>query len=444
MIDSREGKKTSVKETLGGTSVFSVPKKWKIENRRDRFEVARLTPSGRGAVACVGVRGARAQSVFLERWSRPDGTRLEFAPWTSDVAGRPYFGLFRFDELGGVSEEIVLRRRTANSFELNCHGGDLASSRLIRYFTERGAAETTDDEWERAVVLEERGFWDDRFNERLVDPIESLFYRAVDELVSKATTELIAKLAMRQRGVWREFFDSVSSTLEQSDGNPREIDALVDRIDAVLSRGLWGRWLCAPITATLLGAPNVGKSSLLNAVLGYDRVVVSPTAGTTRDLVEVPLVIDGWNFLLIDAAGLRETSDEIERTGVLLALESARRADVVLKVYDVERTRAEQDDLFARFLGDERKAVEKSLIVLNKTDLPESNWGEDWRLGGASDVAKVSAKTCDGVEELFLALVRSAFEGTTPGRGPALWTREQTEYLLELRNNLLNYHKLIG
>ncbi|MBP5622687.1 MAG: GTP-binding protein [Thermoguttaceae bacterium] len=363
--------------------------------------------------------------------------------WTPESAGRPYFGLFRFDELDGASEEIVLRRRTANSLELNCHGGDLVSSRLTNYFVERGAVEISGNDWERAVVLEERGFLDDQFDERLADPIDALFYAATDELIAQATTELIARLAIRQRGLWRDFFTTLSRELDRPDGKEPDVDALVAQIDDVLSRGAWGRRLCLPIKAALLGAPNVGKSSLLNAALGYDRAVVSPTLGTTRDLVDAPIVIDGWNFRLIDAAGLHETSDEIERIGMRLASESAREADVVLKIYDVAQSRAEQDALFERFLGGcSDDVASKSLIVLNKTDLPESEWDDAWKGEGASGAIKVSAKTLVGLEELSAGLVRAAFGTATPGRGPAVWTPRQIEYLKELRSNLLRSRHL--
>ena len=442
MADIREDGNLSLNETRVA-SIFPRPKPDEIENRRDRFEVARLTSIGRGAVACVGVRGPRAQALLQERWSRADGVRREFDAWTPQSAKRPYFGLFRFDELGGASEEIVLRRRTANSLELNCHGGALISSRLTNYFVERGAVEISGDDWERAVVFEERGFFDDRFNERLADPIDALFYSAADELIAQATTEPIAKLAIRQRALWRDFFESFTRELSRADGKSADVDALVAQIDSVLSRGTWGRRLCSPIKAALLGAPNVGKSSLLNAALGYERAVVSPTLGTTRDLVDAPIVIDGWNFRLIDAAGIRETGDEIERIGVRLASENAQEADVVLKIYDVARSRAEQDALFARFLDEgSANVASKSLVVLNKTDLPESEWDDAWKGEGASDAIKVSAKTLVGFEELSSALVRAVFGAETPGRGPAVWSSRQIDYLNELRSNLLTYKKL--
>ncbi|MBQ4204178.1 MAG: 50S ribosome-binding GTPase, partial [Thermoguttaceae bacterium] len=196
-----------------------------------------------------------------------------------------------------------------------------------------------------------------------------------------------------------------------------------------------GRKLVEPITVAFLGAPNVGKSSLLNAALGFERVVTSPTPGTTRDLVGAPTVIDGWNFRLVDAAGLRATNDPLERMGAELAVSNALRADVALAVYDASRSRAEQDAEFMRFFGKPGLEVgRRTVAALNKIDLPESERDPSW---SAPDVdsafLRVSARTRVGLDELASALVRAAFDAPVDGSEPALWTSEQVEFLRELR-----------
>ena len=128
------------------------------ENGKDgAFEVARLTAVGRGAVACVGVRGGDGWTAALERWRRSDGREgaAAFDDWSAASAKRPYFGFFRLDEIGGASEEIVLRRRTPTAFEFCGHGGDVVASALVRFFVDRGAAVVSGDAWERAVEREE-------------------------------------------------------------------------------------------------------------------------------------------------------------------------------------------------------------------------------------------------------------------------------------------------
>lgn len=421
--------------------------------RTGRLEVSRLTPSGRGAVSCVGVRGENAWVLFRERWSRADGQESggEFDRWTEASSSRPFFGLFRFDEIGGVSDEIVLHRRTPNSFEIFGHGGNVVTSRLIEYFVERGAAVVDGDRWERAVRAEESG---KTFGEETLDggelaekqvakQIDELFYAASESLLTHATTERIAKIAISQQTLQREFFTryarffGAATELEAAESElSRDENEFYDALETVLESGRWGRWLLKPITVSLLGAPNVGKSSLLNSVLGYDRAVVSPMQGTTRDLVAAPLVLDGWNFSFVDAAGLRATDDAIEAEGARLAAQNALNADVVFKVYDCTKSRAEQDEAFAQFLsGSAREIDAKTLFVLNKVDLPKSEWALDWiapdgSLSAQVSYIEISAKSASGLETLFNSLLRKVFpQGVDESCALALWTSEQIDFL---------------
>lgn len=396
----------------------------------NRLEVARLTPVGPGAVACVGVRGENAWALLRERWSRADGRPLgeEFDSWTDASSKRPYFGLFRFDELGGASDEVVLRRRTPDAFELCGHGGSIVTSRLVGYFAQRGARVVDGNAWESAVDDEEAALAlgapvvRSEFDAKL----DALFYRAADELLVSATTERIARIALKQRALWRRFWDEVK----------REPETLRERVDRVLENAQWGGFLTRPIEVALLGVPNVGKSSLLNAALGYDRAVVSATSGTTRDLVETAMTLEGWNFRLTDAAGLRETSDLIEREGAMLAAKSALRADVTVVVYDCQKSRDEQDEEIARFFDDYSKDIaSKCLLVLNKIDLPRENWHSCWN-ELAPEVVQVGAKHGLGVERFFTALAEKAFAKKIDDDADlALWNDEQIDWLKELRVN---------
>lgn len=394
----------------------------------DRLEVSRLTPEGPGAVSCVGVRGKNAWTLLRERWSRADGQTQDesFDCWSPKYASRPYFGLFRFDEIGGVCDEVVLRRRSSDAFEIFGHGGSIVVSRLMNYFVQHGAIVVDGGEWERAVDEEEAVAVLGKVRERsdFDSKIDALFYRAADDLLVSATTERIARIALTQRALWRRFWNDVKISRQN----------LRDRIDLVLSKGRWGRFLKRPIEVALLGVPNVGKSSLLNAVLGYDRAVVSSISGTTRDLVETALTLDGWNFRLTDAAGVRETDDFIEREGTKLAAKNALRADVVVVVYDCQKSRKKQEQEIVQFFDDYSKDIaSKCLLVLNKIDLPKTLWYDGWTEVNAEFV-HVGAKNGLGIEDFFAALLEKVFPVSIDENVDlALWDEEQIEFLNNLR-----------
>ncbi len=410
--------------------------------KNEAFEVARLTAVGRGAVACVGVRGVGAWEAALERWRRSDGGAASFGVWTAASAARPYFGLFRLDEIGGASEEIVLRRRTPTAFELCGHGGDVVASALIRFFVERGAALVSGDAWERAVEREEAEFDESgETGERWSRRVDALFFAGADALTVRTTTETTARIALAQRGAWRRFFGELKAELRAAarlgDEGARRSAATetAARLDEIAEKFALGRRLTEPFVVLLLGIPNAGKSSFLNAALGFERAVVSPTSGTTRDLVGATTVLDGWTFRFVDAAGLRDAADPIERAGTRLTVEAAERADVALRIFDATVDRAEQEAAFERFFGDRAATLgERTLDVLNKIDLPSDRIAASWRNGEDGAICPISAKTGVGVDALTKRLVAATVGDASRTNGPLPWSVESVAFLRELRD----------
>lgn len=433
------------------------------ENGKDgAFEVARLTAVGRGAVACVGVRGGDGWAAALERWRRSDGREgaAAFDDWSAASAERPYFGFFRLDEIGGASEEIVLRRRTPTAFEFCGHGGDVVASALVRFFAERGAAVVSGDAWERAVEREEAKLGktgelgeNDKnaengksvetgelgdVGERWSARVDELFFAGADALVVRTATETTARIALGQRSAWRRLLSELKSELTAASRLSDEIErreagrVLTARFDEIAETFELGRRLTEPFVVLLTGIPNAGKSSFLNAALGFERVVVSPTSGTTRDLVGATTVLNGWTFRFVDAAGLRDASDPIERAGTRLTVEAVERADVVLRFFDATVGRAEQEAVFERFFGDRAaKFAGRTLDALNKVDLPRDRWASDWLDGaesGARALCTISARTGVGVDALTERIVEATVGDATRTKGPLLWNAAQVEF----------------
>ncbi|MDO5308872.1 MAG: 50S ribosome-binding GTPase [Planctomycetia bacterium] len=408
---------------------------------RPELEAAQLTPRARGAIACLGVRGVRAYRALVAHWRRvSDGVAPSCDPqWLWGKDSRAYFGLFqlRLDRPG--ADQVVLIRRTAEAFELHVHGGQLLAQRILEALQVDGASLVDGAVWERQVAREERASaelsahasaWEG------VGLIDALFLEQVEPLLSRACSQKTARFACAQRALWRRFFVRVNRAL--SSGEDEALSEALVECNALLSNGLAGRRLFAPTTVLILGEPNVGKSSLTNAILGFDRVLTSRFSGTTRDLVRVPLTYDGWRFDLIDSAGLRLTHDPLERQGVALASEMARRAHLALRVFEPTRDRTEQIRAIDKLLNHGELDAKRTVDVLNKTDLPRDHWHDAWR----NDVTacRVSALTGSGVPELLQTLVHRALSvypalcATEPS--PVLWLRSQQSYLQQLRDAL--------
>ena len=206
----------------------------------------------------------------------------------------------------------------------------------------------------------------------------------------KAQTDLALRAAAGQlegrlgervtwlRGQLLELVAHVEAYIDfpEEDINPDTGAALVDRLDSVsaeiarlLDTAGQGRILREGARTVIYGAPNVGKSSLLNFFLGYERAIVSEIPGTTRDTIEEVINLRGIPLRLIDTAGIRHPADEIEQAGIARALRNVADADLVLHIVDASRSRAES------LRASETDAARKEILILNKIDLGEEPRG---------------------------------------------------------------------
>ena len=409
-------------------------------DKNDEFRVALLTPLGRAAVSVIGVSGLQARAALRSCWTRFDGGRSSLfdKEWSPEVASRPFFGLFHFEKLDDVADEVVLRWRTPTAFELNCHGGLLAADRVIDFFSGLGASRVSGSEWEQIVVKGERELSDVASSLPPESVFDTLFFDATDELVAKTTTEMTVKLALEQSDAWREWFSLLAQTAALGD-----VQRVVAALDGVLSDSL-GRRLIAPFIVTLCGSPNVGKSSLLNAILGYKRALTTPFPGTTLDLVGAPFVYGGWNFLFVDTAGFRETDVELERMGIELAQKELADADLVLYVYDPTLSRVEQERVFQSFVHSSEIGSRQAVLeTLNKCDLSSTFWSSDWNEASTCGMTRVSAREGIGLTELLAAIFRATvtaqgrFDENEHNPRPLLWSDEQATFLRQLRETAL-------
>ena len=327
-----------------------------------------LTGEGRGAIAVVLVRGDGAVSA-VDRLFRPAGG----IPLRASPPNRPRFGRFG----PGPGEEVVAMILPGRppSVEVHGHGGFMASRRVLDLLAEQGV--------------------------RIADPRPATRSDQARELLGRAPTLASARVL-----------------IDQADGALDRAMARIDRdliddpsqaraeIDALLGRSSLGLRLISGFLVALVGRPNVGKSRLLNAIAGFDRSVVSPSAGTTRDLVTAHLAVSGWPVAICDTAGDRPDSEGIEAAGIEAGRAFARRADLTLLVLDRSRPLS---------VGD-RNLVEAhagALLVANQSDLPAA-WAEA-DLGAVA----VSAERGDGLAGL-LGRIADRLVPTAPPPGSAV------------------------
>jgi tRNA modification GTPase len=331
--------------------------------------IACLTPPGAGAIATLAVRGPQAWSVTRSLFQRslPEHPR----PGT--------FHLGRFGEEANACDEVVLTVKP-DGLELHCHGGTEVVRFVLDAFTSRGVRLCS-------------------WNELLQNDGSPLRRLARDQLVHAPTVRTAAVLLDQVNGALEK---ALTETLSRLQENERARAAgLLARLEQTQRLG---RHLVQPFRLVIAGAPNVGKSSLVNALAGFTRSVVSPVPGTTRDLVTTRIALDGWPVELIDTAGLHQSDDLLEREGMARTRAILQEADLRLWVLDAS-TAPQRPASESRAHG----------CVINKIDLP-AVWDDV-----LPSFASVSCRTGQGIPEFIQRLGRllELDAAPAPGEGVA-------------------------
>lgn len=340
------------------------------------------------------------------------------APLESLPAGRQTLGRIIEPANGEVVDEaLAVVRRPPRSFtgeemaEITCHGGVLVTRRILDLLLGAGARLAEPGEFTRRAF--ENGRLDLAEAEAVIDLINAgtdLARRAAAAQLSGRLSEEIALL--REDLLWalseaEAAIDFPEEGIEAGDTGAllARIHSACRRIRSLLATEQRGRVLRDGFRVAITGPPNAGKSSLLNALLGRDRAIVSPEPGTTRDFIEEPADFNGAPVRLIDTAGLREAAGATEREGIERARRIAETADLVIELRDISAAPPAPGDGFG--LPPERR-----MLVLNKADLdPHPAWAE-------SAAPRVSCVTGQGLEQLAAAVADRALGA--PGRADLL------------------------
>ena len=365
------------------------------------------TPPGEGSIAVIRLSGADTERIAARIFfrNRDENSKLQ--------SHRLYHGTLRDPKSARAVDEVLLvimrqpRSYTGEDVvEIHCHGGAFIARRVLQLVLSEGARQAEPGEFTKRAFL--NGRLDLSQAEAVLDLIRARTDRsaalALDQAsgnlshwVEELRSELLNLLVQVEAAI--DFPDEEIELLKRQE-LAQEVAGLTYKIFDISNTYEWTRFFREGAKVCICGRPNVGKSSLLNALLGQERVIVTPVAGTTRDVIEESINLDGLPVVLWDTAGIRDTADEIERIGVHLARDYLEKADARIVVIDGSLPLSAED---SELVIATREA--KALIAINKSDLPESLSEDRLKsLGCPIKYCRVSAKTGEGVSELKHAL----------------------------------------
>ena len=379
--------------------------------------VAPVTPPGTGAVAIIRLSGPQAIRILREIW-RPIRPRATFRPHTLYLGEviNPASGAI-VDRALGVVMPAPQSLTGESVAELHCHGGAYLVRRVTALAMAQGARMAEPGEFSRRAFL--NGRLDLTAAEAIADLIAARSDNALEQAITQlggALAERVGRLRANVIGIRAHLEAEIDFADEDVDLPSREsiaasIAALAADIRLLHDSFARGRLMRDGVRAAIVGKPNVGKSSLLNLLLGAERAIVSPLPGTTRDVIEDSISLGPYVLVLQDTAGVRDGAEEVERIGVERTLKHAAEAELVLAVFDSSRA-LEAEDLRVIELCRGRRGV----ALLNKRDLPPALGCESLR-EIAMPVLPFSALKAEGVEALRNELTSAVEELAGQGSG---------------------------
>ncbi len=357
------------------------------------------TANGIGSISIIRISGDRALHI-----AQTLSKRQNFSPRYAALS------TVYDKENRLIDETIIIYFKGPNSFtaedvvEIQCHGGFIVAQSILKATLDAGARLANAGEFSK------RAFFNGR-----IDLSEA---EAIAQLIEAKSEDAAKILAKQMKGSLKEFIEEVRDaiihilaysevTIDYAEEDlpqdlVEQIQAKLDELYALLKKTLIAsksrQGLMQGFRVAIIGKPNVGKSSLLNALLNYNRAIVSEIAGTTRDTIEEQVKIGTHLIKIVDTAGIREANDEIEKIGIQRSLAAIQESDIVIALFDASRELDDEDRKIVTLL--EENGQNKELIVIkNKIDLPQNfscdTLNFDLELNSKDDVSQLVEKLED-------------------------------------------------
>src|SRR5258705_7720023 len=383
------------------------------------------TPPGEGAIALVRISGANAIQT-ADKIFRGKEQPSKFASHVQ------HLGEIFSTEDQLIDQAVLSVHRAPASYtgedlvEISCHGGTLVSAKVVEACLRAGVRAARHGEFT------ERAFLNGKMDLTQAEAVIDLIRARTDLALRSATEQLEGRLGDRIRKI-RDELIALLAHINASIDFPEEgiapdegetlcarLDAVREEVGALLATADQGRVLREGVRVVIYGATNAGKSSLLNRLLGYDRVIVSDTHGTTRDTIEETINLEGVPIRLLDTAGLRASESELERTGIERTQKSLQLADLRLHIAD--RNSPKPAYFNSRKPSEFNGAMSDSneIVILNKSDLPED---KDWKDFPALRISCVTEDGLPQLKEEILARIRQ--QNLRPESAIAINTRHR-------------------
>ena len=391
------------------------------------------TAMSSSGIGIVRISGPEAFSI-AEKIFRPKKTEKKIA---KEPAYTMHYGTVWDGEVM-LDEALLLLMRGPHSYtaedtvEIDCHGGILVVKRILEAAVKAGARLAEPGEFTKRAFL--NGRLDLSQAEAVMDLIEAKNDLALRNSISQLRGSVQKKIyEIKEEILYQTAF--IESALDDPehislDGYVEKLKVIVEKLKVELKKlllsGENGRILKEGIKTVIVGKPNVGKSSLLNVLVGEERAIVTEIAGTTRDILEEQIQLNGISLNILDTAGIHFTEDVVEKIGVSRAVENLENADLALYVIDASTPLTQEDEEIM-----ERLAGRKAVAVLNKSDLDVVVTEEQIREKLSHPIVSVSAKREKGLEKLEAVIEDLFFQGEISFNDEIYITNIRQKKLLE-------------
>lgn len=405
------------------------------------------TSIGEGGIAIVRISGDKAKDVVEKIFQAKNGQSIKNMKSYTMKYG------YIIDENNNHIDEVIVsfmkgpRSFTAeDTIEINCHGGVVATNKVLEQVIKQGVRLAEPGEFTK------RAFLNGRIDLSQAEAVIDIINAKTDLSMKSALMQSEGLISKEIRGLREKLLSTIAhieatvdypeDDLEEvtSEMAIRDLDIIRKEIKGFIETAEEGKILREGLSTVIVGKPNVGKSSLLNALTKENRAIVTDIPGTTRDVIEEYINISGIPIKIIDTAGIRETDDVVEKIGVERSRAKINDADLIILILDSSNELTEEDKEIINHISNK-----KYMILLNKSDLNSKITQKDLENINCTNIYNISAKTGEGIDEVRTAIKDMFFKGEISTNNVIITNTRHKEALLrayeciESAINTLNY-----